>query len=170
MNRKTCRRCGVLRDLEMFQLNPQSKDGRHIYCRKCRSEYVRLLRQRDPKKTAEAARQYYLKNKARADAYASQWRARNADLWNSYSSAWQKSDRGREWRRQYRSLRKDKERGRWAVKRAIETGTLSRPNHCESCQKKCHPDAHHHKGYDRDNLLNVQWLCRRCHNLLHPKH
>jgi hypothetical protein len=29
-------------------------------------------------------------------------------------------------------------------------------------------EAHHHKGYDLEHALDVVWLCKRHHEVLHP--
>lgn len=47
---------------------------------------------------------------------------------------------------------------------AIRYGRLSRPDQCERCGKKCHPDGHHH---DYSKPLDVEWLCRSCHMTHH---
>jgi ribosomal protein S27AE len=53
---------------------------------------------------------------------------------------------------------------RVAVYYAIQTGKLTRPKACSRCGKPCKPEAHHHRGYDRANRLDVLWLCRSCHH------
>jgi hypothetical protein len=59
----------------------------------------------------------------------------------------------------------EKSPARIAVYRAIKRGSLIRPNSCERCGVKGQPEAHHHKGYDKKNRLDVIWLCSRCHPL-----
>lgn len=63
-----------------------------------------------------------------------------------------------------------KERARAAIKRAVSRGDLIPPTNCELCGKN--PGrrsdgrrlirADHHKGYDAENYLNVQWVCPTC--------
>lgn len=50
------------------------------------------------------------------------------------------------------------------VNRAIRLGELVRPNHCETCQCKCKPIAHH---TDYNRPLDVVWLCHPCHERRH---
>jgi ribosomal protein S27AE len=52
------------------------------------------------------------------------------------------------------------------VARAIKTGRLMRPDICEKCGDLGHVSAHHD---DYDRPLDVRWLCRRCHRLIHGK-
>jgi hypothetical protein len=61
------------------------------------------------------------------------------------------------------------------VTRLVSLGILVPPESCEKCGKvpvrnKRRPiEAHHHKGYDGDNAIDVQWLCASCHKLAHPE-
>ena len=43
---KECTRCGQRRPLEMFSPSKRGRDGRHSYCKPCRSEYVTLYQRR----------------------------------------------------------------------------------------------------------------------------
>lgn len=49
---------------------------------------------------------------------------------------------------------------RWAVK----SGTLEKPECCEACDSTTNIVGHHE---DYDKPLEVLWLCRRCHGMLH---
>lgn len=46
---------------------------------------------------------------------------------------------------------------------AIKTGKIIKPKRCQLCGSIKNLDAHHWHGYDEDNILDVQWLCRACH-------
>lgn len=50
-----------------------------------------------------------------------------------------------------------------AVHRAVERGLLIRPDHCSKCGNCAAVVAHHHLGYERENWLQVIWLCPKCH-------
>lgn len=56
-------------------------------------------------------------------------------------------------------------KARNAVINALSGGNIKRPNKCQLCSKKSKVSAHHHKGYDDNNLLSIKWLCRACHNI-----
>lgn len=66
-------------------------------------------------------------------------------------------------RKQYRAW--------YAVKQAIRTGLMERPESCEHCGKapgvskrgRSLVQAHHFKGYDYINRLTVMFLCPKCH-------
>lgn len=50
-----------------------------------------------------------------------------------------------------------------AVRYAIKTGQLVRPNKCDYCKAETKLDAHHHNGYSQEHKTDVVFLCRRCH-------
>lgn len=55
-----------------------------------------------------------------------------------------------------------------AVRRAVRRGDLIRPTHCSRCEEqKKSIVAHHHNGYDEEHWLDVEWLCRACHSIVH---
>lgn len=62
-----------------------------------------------------------------------------------------------------------KRKARTAVRRAIDSGRLTRPKLCSRCNEegsvfrdgRAAIHAHHHKGYDHP--LDVEWLCQKCH-------
>lgn len=50
--------------------------------------------------------------------------------------------------------------------KAIKRGKIIRPTQCEKCKVECKPDGHH---IDYSKPLEVQWLCKICHNQAHGK-
>ena len=68
-----------------------------------------------------------------------------------------------------------KDKARAAVKRALHTGKLVRPNLCEECSLpgpqssdgRSTIHAHHHRGYEHP--LNVKWMCPTCHFKYDPR-
>ncbi len=72
-------------------------------------------------------------HRARRAKNAAAWRGRNPDILRAYT----------------------------AVKVAIRAGRLKRLP-CERCGSEP-AEAHHHHGYDREHWLDVQWLCKQCH-------
>src|SRR5689334_14594695 len=64
----------------------------------------------------------------------------------------------------------------WArsvLKNAVRSGEVVKPASCQACgveppePRLLH--AHHHRGYDRANALNVLWLCPKCHREAHRR-
>lgn len=58
----------------------------------------------------------------------------------------------------------EKKQANEAVRRAIRKGVLVRPESCTECgQSHMRIEAHHHKGYAKEDRLNVVFLCTSCH-------
>lgn len=57
---------------------------------------------------------------------------------------------------------------RQAVQTAIKSGRMVKPKTCERCSKGRRPIQAHHSDYTK--RLEVQWLCRKCHGIVHPHH
>jgi len=70
--------------------------------------------------------------------------------------------RSREFRDRYSHL----VRATRVVRAALRRGDLVRPSTCSRCGKVCTPEAHHH-SYEEEDLLDVEWLYRRCHAAEH---
>ena len=66
----------------------------------------------------------------------------------------------------YRSTKKYayKQGARMKVYYAVKNGSLCKPNKCEKCLKIKEIFAHH---MDYAKPLEVLWLCRHCHVLIH---
>ena len=50
---------------------------------------------------------------------------------------------------------------------AKRNGEIKEATACENCRGVGPLEAHHHKGYKRENWLNVRWLCIPCHVAAH---
>ena len=72
-------------------------------------------------------------------------------------------------RRYYLKMKDDPEyKRKWparsAVQYALRKGRLVKPESCERCGRSgVKLNGHHHKGYDKEHRLDVQWLCSSCH-------
>lgn len=60
----------------------------------------------------------------------------------------------------------ERERARGAVRRALDTGKLVKPDACqrEECGHECSSLQAHHESYEPDHWLDVIWLCPACHS------
>lgn len=61
----------------------------------------------------------------------------------------------------YRARHPERQRAWNAVHRAIKAGLLVRPAACGRCETACRPQASHD---DYSRTLDVEWLCRPCHD------
>ena len=61
--------------------------------------------------------------------------------------------------------KEDKQHAREAVKRALRSGQLVRPEACDDCGSTVEQPQAHHPDYSQP--LAVEWLCRDCHGHRH---
>lgn len=61
----------------------------------------------------------------------------------------------------------DRARARGNVYSAIKRGELERPKKCERCGLGSNRIEAHHEDYEKQ--LEVMWLCKQCHVLMHKK-
>ena len=60
----------------------------------------------------------------------------------------------------------EKEKAKHAVNYAIKMSKITKPDYCENCFAKGRVEGHHE---EYSKLLDVKWLCRRCHFEVHNK-
>ncbi len=68
------------------------------------------------------------------------------------------------------NIAREKHKHKWTARAklryAVKLGIVKKPNHCEKCLVT-KIQAHHHKGYDKEYELDVQWLCSKHHAEIH---
>lgn len=135
MKRKFCSKCLGFLPIDQFTPHKGGADGLHPYCKKCRREY---------------RKRRYLENPEYDKNYTRMMLEKHPDILR---------ERVRNWNQKNPGASRAHDAVCWAVKK----GVLKKPSSCEMCgvEKKLH--AHHHKGYDESNKLDVQWLCPTCH-------
>ncbi len=80
------------------------------------------------------------------------------------------TDKGRELNKmrseKYRSTEegKQKQKARAVINHGLRDGKLHKPDRCEICYYEKDLEAHHH---DYDKPLEIQWLCKQCHENIH---
>lgn len=151
---KTCSKCRQEKPADGFRKQAASKDGLQSWCKVCHGAY-----------NAKYNRPYYLANSDSWKVYGK----RKIEKIRSDPSALevfrkQVADRVRRLRKRSPHLQKAHN----AVNHAIASGKLVRPDSCSECKVNCKPEAHH-DSYDDDKLLNVRWLCKKCHESHHHK-
>jgi hypothetical protein len=138
-----CNACGIPKII------PDDYYGSSRVCRECIKTRVAAYQ-----KTA-AGRESHRKAQRRWNAKASS---------QLLKADWKKSDKGIEAERRYYASKMDripeKLRARALVNTHVRRGKIRKPANCESCGKTCAVEAHH-EDYTRP--LDVQWLCRDCH-------
>ncbi len=108
----------------------------------------------------EKKKKYYYEHQAECINYSSYWNRANPD---------KRREIVRESSKRNKSKWMPAILGRNAVSRAIREGIIERPRRCTVCGKEEKPEAHHHKGYDKEHRFDVVWLCKKCHASAHRK-
>lgn len=144
---RTCPSCNTLKSDGEFYKSSRNRNGLSCYCKECKKKKSR----EDRKKNPEHYRAYDEKRNSTEERKA---------MFKSYSD----SERSKMMRRlsnaAYSSKNSMAVEAHTAVRDAIYSGVMVRPDHCSQCGKKCSPDAHHD---DYSLPLSVRWLCRKCH-------
>jgi hypothetical protein len=123
-------------------------------------------------KIAERDKKYYARNREKINLYHKKYHASHRKDLNTKSknySALHKEERAVA-NKTYKMEYPERIKANDAVKRAIKTGKLIRPNRCSNpdCNKPCKPDGHHW-SYEEEHWLDVEWLCKSCHKHLHAE-
>lgn len=165
---QTCNVCRLSLPIARFDRDRTSKSGYAHRCKRCYAERraVREASGAGRLLAEQRWRKQDAKRSASAD-YRAAKRERSRRERPNYREA------SRERTRLYRDRFPEKAAARAAVKNAVASGALVRPDRCEKCgdldrrgadgRRLIH--AHHHQGYD--NPLAVQWLCAICHAAAH---
>jgi ribosomal protein S27AE len=137
---KFCKKCGIEKPLTEFYKSPGTKDRLKNECKNCCKKYNE---------------EHYRKN--------SEFRCQQTKIYGQ-------TEIGKKVRaeidKKQRQEHSEKLATRNSTWHAIESGKLSRPNHCSRCGGEGEIQAHH---ADYTLPLEVQWLCRTCHRLEHIK-
>lgn len=150
---KACFKCGEVKRLSEFYKHPRMADGHLNKCKDCTKKDVKGNREENLDRIQEYDRQ---RGRNMSDA-------RKSNRWKPPP----------ELRALYlkRSEEKYPERRKasTALRTAILSGKVQRPNHCEFCGKECKPHGHH-SSYAEDMWLMVTWLCSSCHGEVHRQY
>lgn len=152
---KQCCYCKKEQKLDQFFKDIRYKDGYNSGCKSCRRLQVKKYKSTEhgKKKTRERMREY-----------------RSTLKWKNYYKEYTKKRRDKLnlWAKTYRQLPKVKKRqyAYKAVYDAIKSGMLKKEP-CSNCNSLKNIQAHHHKGYEQINWLNIVWLCAICHSKEH---
>lgn len=164
---KRCRRCCKLLPLSAFGKHSHFPDGIRSRCKDC--EKVYRLEHRDHENAL--TRERYHRNHASHLAYQRNWNEENRDKKRAYGREYDRlhrAERSTRWKQRRDSV-PEAYRAKNAVNNAIKAGTLAKPSECDSCGQAAPLHAHHHKGYDVAQILDVMWLCPACHGRAHRR-
>lgn len=137
---KRCSKCRLNLPIDKFNADKQKSTGLSSRCRECRSK--------DRFTTPESA--------AFHREYSKSWYETNGEhIRQNRRTKYQ-----RDGNIQYQK-HKVKFIARSYVRKAVLSGYITR-DPCEICGSLT-TEGHHWKGYDKENYLNVRWLCKEHH-------
>jgi hypothetical protein len=161
---KTCTRCGESKPLTEFYKWKRSKDGLTAGCKECiraaRREYVAEHHE----EVNASLRAWHQGNREKAVARLRDYWAENAERLREQKREHYAANRERilEDTRKYAERNPQKMDARMKMRSAIKTGKLVREP-CLFCDDPT-AEGHHH---DYSKPLEVTWLCKRHHELIH---
>lgn len=184
---KKCTKCGRILPLNFFPKHKLCKYGVAGTCKECARIAIKAYREVNKDKVAEQQRKwreehkdekrerdrrYHEEHKEERNKRAREYRQKNKEKIREKQKDWVKrnEERLKEYHRKYHEDYKERckaeLKARTKLSNAIRDGKISRPNKCDRCGKKCTPDGHH---WNYAYPLNVVWLCRSCHKIVHLK-
>ena len=112
---------------------------------------TRAWRQKNPKRSVQAVQRYRAKHPETPRSVSNRYYARN-------------SEKVKKRTKEYKKFHKDRHYAHFLIGAMLYFGLLVRPAHCSKCGKECKPQAHHHRGYSKEYVLDIVWLCVPCHS------
>jgi len=156
MKTKACTKCRkeYPATADFFPPDKRSRDGFHSWCRVCNRAATARWRAAYP----EAAR-----------AYVARWQAAHPEAIRAANARWRAAhpEANRASKARWRAAHPESVKAHNDANYAIESGRLVYPDVCERCGKPNLKFDKHHPDYARP--LDVVFLCRHCHALLHRK-
>jgi hypothetical protein len=152
---KKCFKCDAIKPLDEFYKHSQMKDGRLNKCKECTKKDSSKHRADN----LEYCRAY---DRKRANL------PHRLDLKKKVTQTWLKDGRHTAVTSKYRQNHPEKYKAHLMVKSAINKGTIKRGTMCGHCGMKTEKIQAHHPDYSKP--LEVEWLCVRCHGLVHHKY
>lgn len=144
MKNKKCWRCTETKPIECFYTNEAMRGGIDAVCKDCNKELARLRYHANKQKSREKAQDYYTKNKELV-------KERQKQRSQKYGKKWYADNREKHLARAY-------------LHYYVKKGTVRKPTKCEDCLQEVRVEGHHP---DYTKPLQVNWLCRKCHESRH---
>lgn len=167
---KFCYACKQDKPLADFGKNRSKKDGLATECKTCKSRQSKKYHAANRDEHCKKMRVWRNGNlgqcqeKARAYARSEIGRGNNNRATRKYYDGHKVQCAARAKKRN--SENPEKYKAEYIIGNAIRLGKVIRPKRCQACDKKGLPHAHHP---DYSKPLDVIWLCRKCHGVVHRK-
>jgi hypothetical protein len=175
---KRCPRCGTPKPVSAFFKNRSKPDHLSTWCRQCAWISAREYRKRQPHRVRQQRRRHYLRHRDRIKARVRLWKAAHRDRVRELER--EGYQRHREERLRYERTRRpaanvhrkasdlrhpERYRARYQVHNAVRAGRLPKPatQPCIDCGARA-SEYDHYAGYAAEHALDVEAVCRPCHN------
>lgn len=172
---KKCTRCKKVKMLTEFVKHKFYKDGHYSRCKTCTRELEKTWRQnnQDKKrairaiyrennrdKIREMDRQYYIDNH---EKYLEKARIAQSKYFRTEKGKQKYQMQGELVRKRF----PEKSRARSLLSNALCDGKLMKPSKCSLCGSEEYAIDGHHPDYSKP--LEVIWVCKPCHGIIHRK-
>ena len=161
MESYVCEICGVEKPITDFY-KEVSKRGHTKNCIECIKKRKKEYYKNNPEKLKETIKRDNAGRVLRQRGYSK--RNKEKVLKMNTEQYYKNREKRIEYAREHRKKFPKQEHAHQVLRSAIRSGQIIRPDECEICHKKCKPQAHHE---DYSKPLDVIWLCRSCHSLVH---
>lgn len=170
---KKCTKCEETKPLDDFRKSSRYKDGHYSRCKKCMQEYEKTNLNQERKR--ELRTKYRENNRERIREQDREAYHQDPEKFREKARISQKkyfqTDKGREkYKQQGLKLRKkypEKARARSLLSNAICAGKIIRPSKCSLCRCDKGIIESHHPDYSKP--LDVIWVCKSCHFMVHDR-
>jgi len=158
---KRCFKCGETKPLSAFYPHPKMADGHVNKCKECNKNDVR-----ENRKLKLEHYRHYDRNRPNLEERTSKENERvkkktKEDLEFKEKILLQKNT----WAEQNMVKRKAHRN----VNSAVKCGLIDKPAICSCCNKSEIKIYGHHWSYEDEHVLDVVWLCAKCHGLEHRR-
>ena len=170
---KKCTKCEQQKPFDEFRKSKRYKDGHYSRCKKCMQEYEKA--NEDHEKRLETRKRYRENNREKIRQQDKEDYINNPDKFRAKARINQKkyfqTPKGRQkYKLQSLKLREkypEKARARSLLSNAICDGKIIRPKQCSLCLRSDGIIEAHHPDYSRP--LDVVWVCKSCHFMVHGR-
>ncbi len=147
----------------------QTKEEKAAYCKSWQTanpDYRKAHYEANREKFLSMSKTYNKNHKEKIKVYKKAWDEANKEKTIKTRKVWTKINRKKicDYQKHWNKINPKKRKARSKMTNAIASGRLIRPKLCSLCYKETKLHGHH-KDYSKP--LNVEWLCVKCHYLIH---
>jgi hypothetical protein len=172
---KKCNKCGEVKMLTEFVKHKSYKDGHYSRCKVCTRALEKEWRQNNQEKKRAARTRYREKNREKIREMDREYYVKNhekrLETARKAQMKYYKTEKGKaKYQAQDKLVRErtpEKCRARELLRNALRRKELTKPDSCMICTSTQFEIEAHHPDYSKP--LEVIWVCRPCHGIVHRK-